>query len=345
MSNTTTDLRTCVTGDEHRTQVIEPREVPLGGPRAMIVNRTLPQRARSLIGPWCFVDHFGPADVSATGGMAVPRHPHTGLATVTLLFSGEIDHLDSTGFGNTVRPGEVNLMIAGKGVSHSEFSTASTTVLHGVQLWYALPEALRFGEPGSQHHTAVPVDFGAATLTVFIGSLGAGGSPIDPRTPALAAQFDIPAGESVVVPLDPESEHGFLVDAGSATITATRTVPPTHDDDAVRLSTRQLGFVPTGTRAVTLSAGSEATRVVLVGGPPFGEQIVMWWNFIGRSHAEVEEFRARWQTEIGADPGARTGEDSPGELPDGSLFGDFPTDTPDALPAPALPNVSLRPRR
>src|SRR5690606_15571425 len=111
-------------------ELLEPRDVPLGGLRAMNVRRTLPQRSRSLIGAWCFLDHYGPDDVAATGGMNVPAHPHIGLQTVSWLFSGEIEHRDSAGFHALVRPGELNLMTAGSGISHSERSTSETTTLH-----------------------------------------------------------------------------------------------------------------------------------------------------------------------------------------------------------------------
>ena len=137
-------------------EVMEPREVPLGGPRAMRVRRTLPQRSRSLIGAWCFVDHYGPDDVAATGGMSVAPHPHTGLQTVSWLFTGEIEHRDSAGHHAMVRPGELNLMTAGRGISHSEVSTAGTRTLHGAQLWVALPDADRDGEPGFAHHAPQP---------------------------------------------------------------------------------------------------------------------------------------------------------------------------------------------
>ncbi len=130
-------------------EILEPREVPLGGPRAMTVRRTLPQRRRSLIGGWCFVDHYGPDDVSLTGGMQVPPHPHTGLQTVSWLFEGEIDHRDSVGSHALVRPGELNLMTAGRGISHSEVSTPGTQRLHGVQLWVALPRASKDVPPSS----------------------------------------------------------------------------------------------------------------------------------------------------------------------------------------------------
>src|SRR5215471_4292562 len=116
------------------TQILEPRDVPLGGLRAMTVRRTLPQRQRSLIGAWCFIDHYGPDQVAATGGMRVPPHPHTGLQTISWLLRGTVEHRDSAGDHVLIRPGELNLMTAGRGISHSEVSTPDTPVLHGVQL-------------------------------------------------------------------------------------------------------------------------------------------------------------------------------------------------------------------
>ena len=100
----------CTAEPGHEIQILPPRIVPLGGPRAMDVRRVLPQRKRSLIGAWCFLDSYGPDDVAQTGGMDVPRHPHTGLATVSWLFTGQIDHLDSAGNRAVVRPGEMNLI-------------------------------------------------------------------------------------------------------------------------------------------------------------------------------------------------------------------------------------------
>src|SRR4051794_18443847 len=138
-------------------EVMVPREVPLGGPRAMTVRRTLPQRERSLIGAWCFLDHYGPDDVADTGGMRVPPHPHTGLQTASWLFTGEIEHRDSAGHHALGRPGELDLMTAGHGISHSEVSTAGQTLLHGAQLWVALPASARDVEPTFQHFAPAPV--------------------------------------------------------------------------------------------------------------------------------------------------------------------------------------------
>lgn len=345
-------------------EVLTPRDVPLGGPRAMTVRRTLPQRLRSLIGPWCFIDHFGPDDVAATGGMQVPRHPHTGLATVTLLVEGNIEHIDSTGFANVVRPGEVNLMIAGRGISHSEFSADGTRTLHGVQLWYALPDALRHGMPQSQHFVAEPVGVPGGTVLTYLGSFAGRAAPIDTRVPALAAEVRIDAGAELALDLDPEYEHGLLLDSGTLELSAA---------DAVRqLGRDELGYLPAGPSRLLLRAGDAPARAILIGGRPFGERIVMWWNFIGRSHEEIVAYRRAWQSEIGKDDagaGAATGsggddgkappaqgsgaaaggEDAGGvsaveDAGSGRRFGTFPPGTPAPLPAPVLPEVRLRPR-
>ncbi|MFP3466442.1 pirin family protein [Leifsonia sp. SIMBA_070] len=300
-------------------EILEPRDVPLGGPRAMTVRRTLPQRRRSLIGGWCFIDHYGPDDVSESGGMRVPPHPHTGLQTVSWLFEGEIDHRDSVGSHALVRPGELNLMTAGRGISHSEVSTGRTSRLHGVQLWVALPSESRDIAPFFEHHTPVAGRIGAATVKTFVGSLAGSGTEATVFSPLVGAELLVPAGASIEVPVDPAFEHGILVDTGSVTV-AGAGVPVSH-----------LAYLDTGRASVVIEAASDA-RLVLLGGEPLGEQIVMWWNFIGRSHDEVIAFRAAWQGEViaGGDPFGRFGS------VDG--YGGAP------LPAPELPTVRLRPR-
>jgi quercetin 2,3-dioxygenase len=316
-------------------EILLPREVPLGGPRAMTVRRTLPQRQRSLIGPWCFIDHFGPDDVSATGGMVMPRHPHTGLATVTLLFSGQVDHLDSTGFANTVRPGEVNLMVAGHGVSHSEFSTPETTALHGVQLWYALPDALRDEPAQAQHHVAEPVEVAGGRVRTFLGEVAGVASPVDTRTPASAAEIVIEASEQVELDLDPVFEHGILLDSGRVDVSSPAGA------DGVEVPADALLHLPPGRSSVRLRAESGSpARVILVGGPPFTEEVVMWWNFVGRTHAEIVRFRSRWQHEIGAEVDAELVAE-----PGPPRFGIHPEGEPAALPAPTLPLTEITPRR
>ena len=323
-------------------EVVEPREVPLGGPRAMTVRRTLPQRARSLVGAWCFVDHYGPDDVALTGGMQVPPHPHTGLQTVSWLFTGEVEHRDSAGHHAFVRPGELNLMTAGRGISHSEVSTPGTTRLHGVQLWVALPAATRFCEPGFEHFAPDALQGEGFAARVFLGTAFGVTSPVVTHTPLLGAEVTLEAGHRVTVPLDETFEHGLLADTGALTV------------DGVPLAPGRLAYLAPGRTSVEVSAPDDGpARLLLLGGPPFGERIVMWWNFVGRSHDEIAAFRATWQNRIGAtvpNP-ADGGEDAAGEGPgDGPGDGpavrfDLPDDDPlPPLPAPVLPNARLQPR-
>ena len=301
-------------------QLLAPREVPLGGPRAMTVRRTLPSRQRSLVGAWCFLDHYGPDDVAATGGMAVPRHPHTALATVSWLFTGEIEHRDSTGAHAMVRPGELNLMTAGRGVSHSEFSTPATSVLHGVQLWFALPSSARDEEPSFVHHVPEPMYVPGGVARVFLGELLGVRSPVRTHTPITGAEILLDADAETLVEVPAGHEHALLLDDGDVTV------------DGTELEAGELGYLSTGRRSFTLRSARGA-RLVLIGGEPLGEQIVMWWNFIGPSHDDVVAARDRWMAEIGREP--VEGEER---------FGPFPDGQPAALPAPALPGGRLRAR-
>ena len=302
--------------------VLPYRDVPLGGPRAMTVRRSLPHRAQALIGAWCFVDHYGPDDVSATGGMAVPGHPHTGLQTVSWLFTGEVEHRDTTGTHAFVRPGQLNLMTAGRGIAHSEYSTPATTVLHGAQLWIALPAAHRFAGPGFGHYEPPVIDVGGGTARVFLGSLFGQTSPVPVYSALVGAEVTLAPGHSLDVNVDAGHEHGFLCDTGSVAVGGAVAQPG------------EIVFHPAGVPAITLRADtSEPTRILVLGGEPFGERIVMWWNFIGRSHEEVVGFREDWQRQrAGQAPG------TPGR------YGVFPDAWAHTLPAPELPNVRLRSR-
>jgi len=250
--------------------------------------------------------------------MSVPPHPHTGLQTVSWLFQGEIEHRDSVGSHAMVRPGELNLMTAGRGIQHSEVSTDSTTVLHGAQLWVALPEASRAIAPFFEHHVPEPVRFGEATLRVFLGSLAGETSNATAFSPIVGAQIDLPAGASVELPVEAAFEHGLLLDQGSVVIEG-------HDLPLSHLSFREVGVT-----SIRLLAGDAGARLLLIGGAPFGESIVMWWNFIGRSHDEIVRYRDEWQRDVVS-----------GENPDGP-FGLIGRGA--ALPAPEMPAVRLKPR-
>ena len=296
--------------------VLHPREVPLGGPRAIKVRRTLPQRERSLIGAWCFADHDGPHDVRGGTGMDVPPHPHTGLQTVSWLFSGEVEHRDSAGVHAMVRPGELNLMTAGAGICHSEVSTATTTVLHGVQLWVALPDADRDTDRSFAHYAPEPRPLARATMRVFLGELAGDRSPVHTFTPLLGAQLDLDPGADVTLEVDPIFEHGVLLDQGSVEVAGTA------------LAVADLAFQAAGSdRLEVVNRGQSPARVLLLGGPPFPEQLVMWWNFVGRSHEDIAMYRQLWEDRDGRFGAVRGYQGAVSRLP-----------------APQLPNAILRPR-
>lgn len=308
-------------------EIITSREVPLGGPRSMTVNRTLPQRQRSLIGAWCFVDHYGPDDVSVTGGMDVAPHPHTGLQTVSWLFDGHIQHIDSGGNRGLVRPGEVNLMTAGAGICHSEVSTENTTTLHGVQLWIALPDSVRKTTPRAfEHFVPQRTHFEGGSALVFLGSLFGAISPVEVFTPLVGTEITIDPGASFEVDVDPSFEHGVLVDSGEVRL------------EGVAIPRTALGYTGVGATRLRLANTSDSpARVLLIGGEPFGEEIVMWWNFLARSSEEIAGFREQWQARsaLFGEVEGYVGHGGPGRNNAGMSW----------LPAPALPNAVIKPRR
>lgn len=283
----------------------------------MTVRRTLPSRSRTMVGAWCFFDHYGPDDVSGSGGMSVPPHPHTGLQTVSWLFQGEIEHRDSTGAHALVKPGDLNLMTAGRGIQHSEVSTPTTETLHGVQLWVALPESARNQSPHFDAVASRPEKVGDGVVTLFMGSLADVGLVRAPTyTTLVGAQIDLPAHGSMTLALSPACEYGILVDTGTIT------------SDVGEIPRHHLGVLGTGHTAWTLTGGGEPVRAVLIGGEPLGEEIVMWWNFVGRSHGDIVDARNSWQD--GLESGS-------------SRFGHLAHMPP--LPAATLPTVTLKPRR
>ncbi len=324
----------CTAGDAGAgVQLLTARDVPLGGVRAMTVRRTIPQKARSMVGAWCFCDHYGPDDVTTSAGMQVPPHPHTGLQTVTWLFAGEIVHRDSVGSLVTVRPGELNLMTAGVGISHSEETTGADRepLLHGVQLWTALPASALGVAPHFEHHEDLPVaEADGARVQVFLGSLGVLRSPATAYTPLVGAQLDLAPGAVLDLDVDPAFEHALLVDAGEVTV-AGAVVP--RD---------QLGYVAPGLARLRVTAGPAGpARAILLGGVPFEEQIVMWWNFVGRSHDDVAAAREDWMRQVAdADDGTTRYADAAGTRRFGVVDG-YPEGP---LRAPVVPPIRLRPR-
>lgn len=303
-------------------QRLEPREVPLGGLRAMMVRRTIPHRDRTLVGAWCFADHFGPS----TTPMDVAPHPHCGLQTVTWLFDGEIEHRDSEGNVQLIHPGEVNLMTAGNGISHSEVSRSAD--LRGVQLWVAQPDADRNGTNGFDHFattvTELPVMSGEATARVFVGELEGASSPVRTFSPLVAAQIELAPGTAVDIAVDPTFEHAVLLDDGDLTVAP----GDATEEEALVLQRAELGLVDPGRQHLRFMSGDVPARAILIGGTPLDEDIIMWWNFVARTHEEIVAARHEWQADSGRF-GQVKGYDGP----------------VDRISAPELPALRLKPRK
>ncbi|SDU80095.1 hypothetical protein SAMN04489737_1095 [Arcanobacterium phocae] len=301
-------------------EIITSREVPLGGLRAMTVYRTLPQRQRSLIGAWCFIDQYGPDNVTNTGGMDVAPHPHTGLQTVSWLFEGAITHHDSGGNHAVVLPGEANFMTAGYGICHSEVSTQDTTVLHGVQLWVALPEEARHGERRFDHYVPPVVKLYGGQVRVFVGTLAGSDSPVPTFTPLVGAEVVVEPHATLTLDVNPAFEHGLLVDSGDI------------DLDGTAVARTELAYTGIGNSRLHIRNSADTPgRLLLIGGEPFTEQVVMWWNFLARDSAELGEMRQAWENES-----ERFGKTL-------GYIGHDPTGLV-RIPAPVLPDVVIRPR-
>ena len=283
------------------------RQVQLGP--SVAVRRLLPNLGRRLVGAWCFVDHYGPDDIADQPGMQVPPHPHMGLQTVSWLLAGEVHHRDSLGSDQLIRPGELGLMTAGDAITHAEYSPAAhASLLHGVQLWVALPEGARHRAARWEHHRTLPVvtDRGLAA-TVLMGSFAGAVSPGQVYSPLVGVDLALDAGCDALLPLEPDFEHAALVMSGSL------------DVDGVRLTPGAMLYLGCARRELHLNSDAGA-RVLLLGGEPFEEQIVMWWNFVARSNAEIARAREQWMTAERFGVVAHAGDPLPApELPSGSL--------------------------
>ena len=205
--------------------VLEARKAAIGD--GTEVRRLLPQRTLRTVGAWCFLDHYGPDDVSIGSGMQVPPHPHIGLQTVSWLFEGLVLHRDSLGSRQLIRPGELNLMTAGQGIAHSEESAAGRpAALHGLQLWIALPEQDRFIEPRFAHHADLPVvREGGARVTVVIGEHRGEQSPAEVFTPLAGLEVAVPGGDDFVLPVREDFEYAVVAVDGSAVVAGALIAP------------------------------------------------------------------------------------------------------------------------
>ena len=326
MSNTVADVYSDCTDDPAapgREALVYDAIHAMISPRNEVL-RLLPHKERRMVGAWCFVDVFGPTDVADQAGMAVAPHPHLGLQTVSWLIQGTVVHRDSLGTTALVEPGHAAVMSAGNGIAHSENSPVHDGArgsrgvsLHGAQLWVALPEHARGGEHSFVLHERAPIrESPGLRARVFMGQLGATVAPAQGVTPLLGVELSPESSQSRqgTVPLDPAYEHLLVPLVGTVRACGKDVVAG------------QAVFLGTDRDALDLELTPEA-RVLLLGGLPFEEEIVMWWNFVARTHEEIEQARQQWNA--GGDP--RFGEVShyPG---------------PERLRAPELPNLRLRPR-
>ncbi|OYD23367.1 pirin family protein [Oceanimonas baumannii] len=280
------------------------RQADVGG---IPVARLLPVRQRRLIGAWCFLDHAGPAHFTAgQPGMRVGPHPHIGLQTFTWMLKGQVLHRDSLGHEQVIRPGQVNLMTAGLGIAHSEESVAGEQELHAAQLWIALPEADRHTPPRFDHYPRLPMwSQQGVCFTLLAGEYTGHRAPTLLFSPLVGLDLHARQAATLILPLRLEFEYGLLALEGSMTLAGKQVGP----DELIYLGSA-LAHVE-----LALEPG---TRVLLLGGEPFKEQIYIWWNLVGHSEAEIAEALADWQA------------GSP-------RFGTVPGYNGEPLPAPPLP--------
>ncbi len=264
--------------------LIEPRDTDLGG---FSVRRLLPTRQRRMVGPWIFFDHMGPAEFAAGEGINVRPHPHINLATVTYLFEGEILHRDSLGSYQPIRPGDVNLMVAGKGITHSERERPEVTEtahrLNGLQLWLALPEAFEEIEPAFYHYpdADIPrVDVDGVPIRVIMGSAYGATSPVKVFADTLYVEAHLKAGLKITLP--DADERAVYVAEGE--LSANGTMVSEH---SMAVFSKAPGIELTATRDA---------RIAIIGGEHLGSRY-MEWNFVSSRRERIEQAKADWKAQ------------------------------------------------
>ncbi|TDX29837.1 hypothetical protein DFO67_10675 [Modicisalibacter xianhensis] len=262
-------------------QHIPPRTADVGG---IPVNRVLPSRHRRLVGAWCFLDHAGPAIFKGDAkGLQVGPHPHIGLQTFTWMIEGEVLHRDSLGHEQVIRPGQVNLMTAGRGISHTEESVPGETHLHAAQLWIALPESDRQTAPRFDHYPSLPTwEDQNAVFTLLTGEFSGHRAPTLAYSPLVGLDIASREASNVTLTLREDFEYGVLPLEGEL------------DIDGDRFAPNEMAYLGRGRTAVTVNLPAGG-RAILVGGEPLGEEIWIWWNFVGHSKAEIIEAQHDWE--------------------------------------------------
>ena len=302
-------------GVVHAVDVLEARKAAIGD--GTEVRRLLPQRVLRTVGAWCFVDHYGPDDVSRGTGMVVPPHPHIGLQTASWLFDGQVLHRDSLGSEQIIRPGELNLMTSGRGIVHAEQSPRGRpATLHGLQLWIALPDGDRFTEPSFAHHAVLPFihERHGVYVTVVVGSYRGEESPARVYSPLAAYEVAVPAGLAFALAADPGYEYAVVAVDGPAVV------------EGAAIGPGRMAHLPAGLTSISLEPdgeGRDPARFFVFGGEPFGERLLMWWNFVARTAEEITQAREDWMA---------------------GLFAPVRGSDLAPLPAPELPAGRLRPR-
>lgn len=278
-----TDISTssdCPEAKPQSIQEITLRQAVIGD--GMVIKRALPSRDKRMIGAWCFLDHAGPVNFAAGEGLDVGPHPHIGLQTFTWMIEGTVNHDDSLGNQQLIRPKQVNLMTAGRGISHTEVAPDTETKMHTAQLWIALPDSHRHMEPHFEHYPELPtVEKEGALITVLVGDFLEKTSPVTVYTPMLGVDIEAKQDLDLKLLLNPKFEYGVLALEGEATING-HTL--TQDNMFVLETENQVLHIQ-------CTAG---TRILLLGGEPFESEILLWWNFVGRTQAEIAEARQQW---------------------------------------------------
>ena len=289
---------------------IEPRRVKLTTRTSIEISRTIPHARLKTIGAWCFIDHFGPTE--QTKPMVVAAHPHSGLQTVTWLFEGHIEHRDSVGSVQLITPGQVNLMTAGKGISHSELSMEGAKWFHGVQLWVALPKQSLDIDPFFEHIEQLPrLEMQGLRATVLVGEFMGHAAMAKTFSPLLGVELVLEPGTHKI-PVDAGMEHGLMLVAGDVAVAGQGMEPAS------------LHYFEVGESELEVIV-SKAATMMLLGGEPLQEKILMWWNFIGRTHEDIATARSQWNKRE-------------------ARFGSFEDNVGGWIPAPDLPNIHLKPR-
>ena len=266
---------------EHKLEAYPNRDLSLG---RLTVTRVLPIKDRRMVGPWCFLDRFGPLSFSDDKPMDVAPHPHTGLQTVTWLLEGEVLHDDSLGCESIARPGGVNVMTSGRGIAHAEQTPRQHSGrLNGAQLWVALPDEHRFVDPSFDGIERVPVIETPGGITqIFAGSLGGQSSPGRHFSELVGADLQVHPGSEISMDLRRDFEHAVLVLDGDLAI------------EGEPLQPRMLYYLGMNRESASFTSRTGG-RGLLIGGPPFAERILMWWNFVARTPEEIAQFREDWE--------------------------------------------------